>query len=382
MKVILNATPLVMGGSLQACVAFIREALAADDGIDWWFLVSAEVDRELNRFDVDISTNQGHVFKVSPARSKFARKKLVNYVSSLDADAVFTFFGPAYVNFSAPHLMGVADGWITHSSRVALGMLDMPVGLLKFALLFFYKRYWYRRADSWVVEAGCARDGMVKRFFIEPERISVVSNSCADSYRTNSKLTRSIENRVRLLTLSAFYKHKNLEIIPSVAIELKKLLPNKKFEFIITIEKGSRGEKKLLSLAAKLGVTDQVINIGPVSLKDGPALYADSDITFMPSVLETFSAVYPEAMMSGCPIVTTDLDFAKDICGNAACYYSPLDAKAAAQVIAELVNDTYAYKNLVAKGRERVVMFPDQTGKYTAYTDAIVSMLTNRVEVQ
>lgn len=35
----------------------------------------------------------------------------------------------------------------------------------------------------------------------------------------------------------------------------------------------------------------------------------------MPTVLEVFSATYPEAM--ALPIVTSDLDFARDICDNA-----------------------------------------------------------------
>ncbi|MEE8057524.1 MAG: glycosyltransferase [Pseudomonadales bacterium] len=351
--------------------------MAADDGIDWWFLVSAEVDRELRRFAINISPLQGHVFSTSPARSKPARKKLLAEVESLNADAAFTFFGPAYVDFPVPHLMGVANGWITHSSRIALGTRGGIVDLVKFAMSFMYKRYWYRRADRWVVEASCARDGMVKRFFVESDSISIVSNSCADSYRANRELTRSIAEPIRLLTLSAYYKHKNLEIIPSVALELKKLLPNKKFEFRVTLEKGGQGEKKLFSLSEQLGVAEHVINIGPVPLTDGPALYAETDITFMPSILETFSAVYPEAMMSGCPIVTTDLNFAKDICGDAASYYSPLDAKAAAKAIASLVNDSGAFNALVDKGRKRVAEFPSQAAKYSAYVDAIKVMLTD-----
>jgi glycosyltransferase involved in cell wall biosynthesis len=269
----------------------------------------------------------------SPAKNKSSRSQLVRIVNSVKAEAVFTFLGPAYVKFALPHLMGVADGWITHSSYLVLKTQKCVRAWLNFFLLFLYKRHWYKEADQWVVEAECAKHGMRKRLFTPANKVSIVPNSCGDHYRVNKNITHSRGAKWRILTLSSYYKHKNLEIIPEVANAIRQLSYDLQFEFVITIEKNTNEEAKLLNRARVLGVSDIVNNIGPVAVHDGPALYRSCDIMFMPSLLETFSASYPEAMISCIPIVTTDLGFARDICGEAALYYSPLDSHDAAKNI-------------------------------------------------
>lgn len=60
---------------------------------------------------------------------------------------------------------------------------------------------------------------------------------------------------------------------------------------------------------------------------------------FLPTLLECFSASYPEAGFMKVPIFTSDLSFAKTICGEGAFYFNPMDCKNIASVI------TSAYKN-------------------------------------
>ena len=45
----------------------------------------------------------------------------------------------------------------------------------------------------------------------------------------------------------------------------------------------------------------------------------------LPTLLESFSATYIEAMFHGKTILTSDLDFARDVCGEAAFYFDPLN---------------------------------------------------------
>ena len=73
-----------------------------------------------------------------------------------------------------------------------------------------------------------------------------------------------------------------------------------------------------------------------------PKLYNQADAMFLPTLLETFSASYPEAMKMERPILTSDLDFAKDICGDAALYFNPLDSYDIANKI-KTINDRSHY---------------------------------------
>ena len=368
-KYLLNATPVVMGGGLQASVAFILEAMA-DVSINWHFLISPEVSEQLNRCSTSVTSEKFTVID-SPAKDRQIRMRILEMVLEHQPHAVFTFFGPAYVKLPVPHLMGVADGWITHSSRVAMHSKKDLRAWVRFALLFVYKRYWYRQADRWVVEADCAKQGMIKRFFLKSQDIDIVSNSCSAAFNANYNYTPKLGKRVRILFISSYYAHKNFEIIPYVAKALKLLCPEIAIEFVITIEKGSSDERRLLDSAAAFGVSEYLVNMGPTPVVEAPGLYRDCHMVFMPSLLETFSAIYPEAMISGLPIVTADLDFARNICQDAALYYSPLDASSAARSIAKLLMNPKLYQDLQQKGRLRVKAFPTQSKKYMAYCESI-----------
>jgi glycosyltransferase involved in cell wall biosynthesis len=79
--------------------------------------------------------------------------------------------------------------------------------------------------------------------------------------------------------------------------------------------------------ARRYSVSDSIFNVGWLTLSECIDWYNRSDIVFLPTLLETFSATYLEAMRMGRPIVTCDLDFARDICKDAAAYFPPLSTK-------------------------------------------------------
>ena len=57
------------------------------------------------------------------------------------------------------------------------------------------------------------------------------------------------------------------------------------------------------------------------------------------------------------PIVTTDLAYARQLCGDAACYYSALDAEAAADAIYKGATDKDYAAQLVSNGRKQLLQF-------------------------
>ena len=97
--------------------------------------------------------------------------------------------------------------------------------------------------------------------------------------------------------------------------------------------------------------------VGKVDVSECPNLYEQSDIMFMPTLMECFTATYPEAMRMEVPIVTTDLEFAHELCGDAACYYSAVDFKAAAEAIYEVATDVTYRSQLTAIGKEQLKTF-------------------------
>ena len=378
-RVVLNATTLKRGGGIQACVSFVRTSLKAESDIQWVYFVSSRVNEELSKFGVEIDPRMLKVFEVSPAQNRRVRGELAATVKSVKPDGVFTFFGPAYVDFQVPHLCGVADGWVTHSTRIAYGSLRSNLDKLLTLLRCTYKGWWYRRADQWVVEAECARKGLKRRLAIDESHVHLVPNSCAAHYFENAvgKCPLGKAKNKTILTLSSYHPHKNLELIPRVAHELKNVIGHDDFRFVITIPKQLKESKLIEKAARQLNVANNVVNIGPVSVKDGPKLYAAVDVVFVPTLLETFSSVYPEAMACNKPIVTTDLEFAHDICGDAALFFAPLDPMSAATNIAEILRDQCLEDFVVAEGAKVLETLPTAERKYRMHESIMIDTIVN-----
>jgi glycosyltransferase involved in cell wall biosynthesis len=372
MDVLVNATTLVVGGGIQVAASFIIEAESASADIDWHYAVSPQVAEELASLGV-IPKNLT-LFPDSPARDKSQRQRLVMLEKSLQPDVVFTIFGPAYVKFAAPHLCGVAVGWVTHSTRLAYSTVPGWMNRLRIVLASIYKGWWLRRADGWVVEAENARAGMLKRLGIPSSKVAIVPNSCAAVFNQAHLPPASrpqSADKLSLIYVSAYYPHKHIEFVPEVAAALSKVAPDRDFEFVLTLPEDAESTARILQNAEKLGVSKHIRNAGRVSLNGVIELYRNAQICFMPSLLETFSATYPEAMALGRPIVTTDLDFAHVVCQDAAEYYPATDADAAVRAILRLLNSEETWQSRIRAGTRVLEGLPTAQRKYELYVDAI-----------
>lgn len=380
MTVLFNATTLVKGGALQVATAFIRQSLKDCGGVDWHFALSKEVIRELAEDELAQLNGRFTVFEISPSRSKAARKKLSDLHGFLDSDVVFTLFGPAYVEFKGPHICGVADGWVTHSNLLAIYALGSVRSAVRMILTIMYKAFWFRKVNVWVVEANNAKQGLINRLKINPESIHVVSNTCSQFYRNKQIEGRIFKKgeKIRLICLSAYYRSKNLEIIPEVARYILDMDAQFDFEFVITLPTDDSGLGGVIEKAKSLGVEDYIYNIGPVRVSEGVDVYEKCHIAFVPSLLETFSANYPEAMAMKKPIVTTDLAFAHDACKDAALYYQPTNAKSAAEEIIKLTSDPIIWKQLVNCGSRVLAGLPTPEERFNKYIDIIKSCSTGK----
>jgi glycosyltransferase involved in cell wall biosynthesis len=82
--------------------------------------------------------------------------------------------------------------------------------------------------------------------------------------------------------------------------------------------------------------------------------------------------VYPEAFHFGRPLVTSDLDFARELCGDAAAFVPPNDAAAIAQTIADIVTDPARADQLVAAGRRQLAAaYPSPARKLEMQLDLL-----------
>jgi glycosyltransferase involved in cell wall biosynthesis len=83
----------------------------------------------------------------------------------------------------------------------------------------------------------------------------------------------------------------------------------------------------------ELGLTEHVVFLGRVPQRQLGELYAKCDLMVYPSVCESFGFSMIEAVGYGVPIVAADTGVNREMCGEAALYYPPLDAECGAATV-------------------------------------------------
>jgi len=357
LRILVNATTVITGGGVQVADSFVGE-LANYPEHRFLVLCSPQVAKSLG----DLSDHPEHVrIEACPRIGFFGtldrllrrNPKLDALVRQFRADAVFTVFGPSYWRPQVPHVCGWARGYDIYTDSPFYGLVP-PLEKLKLSLLRKLHRRMFRLdADTLFVESEDARERLQRVF--PKKRIEVVGNTYHQIFEhpeLQEELPLPPFDGATLLTLSANYPHKNLRIIPSVARYLKEKHPDFRFRFVVS------QPPEVLGLPAA-EIPDWLLPLGVVSIRKCPSLYRQSTAMFLPTLVECFTASYPEAMRMRVPVVTADLSFAHGICGEAAEFFSPMDPASAGEAIYRVATDSGLRARLVAAGTERLQSFDD-----------------------
>ena len=365
---------------MTVAASFIRQACQDQSDIKWLFAVSRQIMDELSEFHADLPKDVA-VFNTSPARSREARRQLLRIEAYFQPDVIFTLFGPAYAKFHTPHLLGCANAWLTNPTWAAYRTIKhFPFGAVTSYVQGLYRLQLLKLADSWITQTETARQGLHHRLRVPLDQINIVANTCDQIFIDHMRVQVFPEKgtKIRILCFAASYLHKNLISIPHVAAHLESMAPSLDFEFVITLPPKEKLYHKMIQLAKSLGVGKRLVNAGPIPLANGPELYQSCHISFLPTLLETFSATYPESMAMGVPIVTTDFGFSRDACQDAALYYPYQDHHAAANCIKRLLDDRDLWETQIARGKAVLTRLPDSETRYQQYRACIRKMVDRR----
>jgi glycosyltransferase involved in cell wall biosynthesis len=94
---------------------------------------------------------------------------------------------------------------------------------------------------------------------------------------------------------------------------------------------------RLHSLAAELGISEDLVFVGGVPLEETVCFYQAADVFVYPSFNETFGLPILEAMACGCPVVTSDTSAMPETAGGAAVLSDPKDPASIARAIVDAV---------------------------------------------
>ena len=262
-------------------------------------------------------------------------------------DAVLTVFGPSRWRPRVPHLCGFARAQLVKDVNPNFNPN------LRERITYAVWRWGFRRSSDTFYTENAYISEMLPQI-IKGARVYTVTNYYNQVFDQPEQWTRKVnlndnDNVVTMLTVSSTAVHKNLGIMVPVSEYLERVHPDFRFRFVLTCDKAPFPLPEHLR--------KHFVFIGKVDVAECPNLYEQADIMFMPTLMECFTATYPEAMRMEVSIVTTDLEFARGLCGDAACYYSAVDAEAAAEAIYKVATDEAYRTQLTANGKEQLKRF-------------------------
>jgi glycosyltransferase involved in cell wall biosynthesis len=213
-------------------------------------------------------------------------------------------------------------------------------------------------ASGVVVQTPVMRRRLRERYGVEASKTRVIPQPVpghvtpATAVPGRSPLA-ACPKAVRLLFLAAHYPHKNHRILGDVARELRSRGLDATTQIFVTL-----GEPAPESLRAMLGANPDVVTdlgrLGPAAV---PEAFADATALFLPTLVESYGLIYLEAMACRRPILTSDRDFARWMCGEAAVYFDPLDPRSIVDAIATLPSFTRD-ADLASRASVRLREFP------------------------
>ncbi|MBK86635.1 MAG: hypothetical protein CMC86_05505 [Flavobacteriaceae bacterium] len=357
MNIVVNGSNIIIGGGLQVAFSILQELSRLKTNHKFLVFSSPQLEKEI--ININFPKNFSvKIINISPAKI-ISRSRVINRLNesteNFGADLVLSIFGPTYWKPNVFHICGFADGWCYNPKSIAFSRLDF-LTKTKIKLLNIYKLHHLKKSVNKIfIETEYAKKKLLNILKFKDHDIVVISNTHSDIYNNhesfllNSDKLESNKAEHRFLLLCANYPQKNIIILNKVIPVLLKSMIN--FKFIITIS--DFDFKKIISPS----VRPYIINKGPVNAIECVRLYKESDFLFLPTLLETFTATYPEAMKMEKLILTSDLQFARDICEDAAIYFDPLDENDIVDKIKIAINDSELREKVINNGKKRLTHF-------------------------
>lgn len=353
MRLLINTSTLKGTGVTQVAVSFINECATISDNEYIVFLspnVSQYIDKE--KFPSTFTFYEFGKNSLYGLKGMIDIYKMKRLEAIIKPDAVFSVFGPSLWRPKSPHLQGYAYPHYVYSDLPIFNNMSLKEKAGVKIRQFFHMRQLKHDGSYFVCETEDVSQRLHSIYNICEKNIFTVSNTANASFLNFKKKADAgnTDDIFRFYSLCSPYPHKNLGVLNSV-IPILKNKADKQLVFYVTID--NQSYNRIFSEE----VRDSIINVGPLTISECPAFVDSCDALFLPTLLECFSASYPEAMLMDKPILTSDLPFAKTVCEDAALYFDPYNAEEIADRIITIVEDEDLRTELVLKGRKRLNAF-------------------------
>jgi glycosyltransferase involved in cell wall biosynthesis len=335
----INALYLIPGG-VGGTEIYLRRLLAALGDIDreneYFVFTNLETGADL------IPSRSNFHWKPQAVHARFRPARILWEQTVLPVEAaryrLDVLFNPG---FTAPVFAPCASVTVFHD----LQHKRHPEYFRWFDLPFWKVLLWAsaHRSRRLIAVSEATRKDLVCVYGLPPAPISVVLHGVEPEFFTLDR-TR-IEPFV--LCVSTLHPHKNLE-------RLIRAYASRKRDWPLVIA-GMRGfhADVLVALIAELGLEDSVQLTGWIPREELLQLYARARAFVYPSTFEGFGMPVLEGMAAGIAVACSDIPPVREVAGEAALFFDPLNVDAISSALDRIVEDAELRAKLEKAGPER-----------------------------
>lgn len=212
---------------------------------------------------------------------------------------------------------------------------------------------------AFAVSENTKRD-VIRYTKCDPEKITITYEAADKSYRPikETSILEQVKRKYSLpekfiMYVGSLSPRKNIIRLLEAFSLIREKIPH---YFVLTASKSWKDADVYKSME-RLNLRDRIHELGYVEQQDMPCLYNLADAYVYPSLYEGFGLPILEAMQSGCPVVASDATSIPEVAGNAATLVDPLDTKALADGIYQILTDQRLREKLINSGFKQAEKF-------------------------
>ena len=274
MNILINCSNLNIGGGLQVAHSFVSQLKEYHQHL-FVVVCSSELSKQLdpNTFPKNIKFIRYNVKAIAIKTLTGNDTFLDKIVEDNKVKVVFSVFGPTYWKPKVKHIAGYAKPHYVYTGSPFFNTLSFR-SKLKLKIKKYFHMYDFKCNNQVLITENEDVSIRLRKIF-KGKGIHTVTNYYNQLFDQEQKWDNSLQlpnfEGFSMLTVSANYPHKNLQIIPKVINYLNNEYGDFNFRFIVTLTKGELGINLDESINSKL------VYLGKTNINQCPSLYSQSD---------------------------------------------------------------------------------------------------------
>ncbi len=217
-----------------------------------------------------------------------------------------------------------------------------------------------RRADAVIAISESTKQDIMRIYGTPPERIHVIYQGCDPRFERQWATAELADLRTRLelpqdffLYVGSLIERKNLHgIIAALA-----LLPPADRRPLVIVGGGGAAYRARCAGAARAAGVEELLRFRRPTFADLPGVYQSARLFLYPSYYEGFGIPVVEALLSGCPVITSDTSSLPEAAGPDSLLVPPTEPAAIAGAISRILHEPGLAERMVVRGKNYAERF-------------------------